>query len=98
MVTMTHSKQVAGVDAGGQVVWKLGNQDVGGRFADPCGAQRLSNGNTVSCCYGQNDPQKPKLIEVTRSGEVVWEYFNPDAKAHEVHVLTTNGATEGAIK
>ena len=98
LVTLTHSNQVAEFDAEGKVVWKLGNQDVGGRFADPCGAQRLSNGNTIICCYGQNDPQKPKLIEVTRTGEVVWEYFNPDAKAHEVHVITTNGAPEGAIK
>jgi outer membrane protein assembly factor BamB len=98
LVTLTNGNRVVEFDAAGKVVWKLTNEDVGGRFADPCGAQRLANGNTVICSYGQKDPAKPKLLEVTRSGEVVWEYFHPEAKAHEVHVLTTNGVPEGAIK
>lgn len=98
LVTLTNGNRVVEFDAAGKVVWKLTNEDVGGRFADPCGAQRLANGNTVVCSYGQKDPAKPKLLEVTRGGEVVWEYFHPEAKAHEVHVLTTNGAPEGAIK
>ena len=98
LVTLTNGNRVVEFDAAGKVVWKLTNEDVGGRFADPCGAQRLANGNTVVCSYGQKDPDKPKLLEVTRGGEVVWEYFHPEAKAHEVHVLTTNGAPEGAIK
>jgi len=36
------------------------------------GAQRLSNGNTLICegCDG-------RIFEVTRAGEVVWEYVNP---------------------
>jgi hypothetical protein len=98
LVTLTHGNQVVEFDADGKVVWKLENKDVGGRFADPCGAQRLSNGNTVICSYGQKDPMKPKLFEVTREGEVVWEFFDPSIKAHEVHVLTTNGVAEGALK
>lgn len=98
LVTLTNGNRVVEFDAAGKVVWKLTNEDVGGRFADPCGAQRLANGNTVICSYGQRDPAKPKLVEVTRSGEVVWEFFHPEAKAHEVHILTTNGAPEGAMK
>lgn len=98
LVTLTNGNRVVEFDGTGKVVWKLGNKEVGGRFADPCGAQRLSNGNTVICCYGQKDPAKPKLFEVTRYGEVVWEYFHSEAKAHEVHVLTTSGKPEGAIK
>jgi hypothetical protein len=38
------------------------------------------------------------MLEVTREGEVVWEFFHPDAKAHEVHVISTNGTPEGAMK
>jgi hypothetical protein len=98
LVTLTNGNRVVEFDAAGKVVWKLTNEDVGGRFADHCGAQRLASGNTVICCYGQGNPAKPKLVEVTRSGEVVWEFFHPEAKAHEVHILTTNGAPEGAIK
>lgn len=98
LVTLTHGNRVVEFDAAGKVVWKLTNDEVGGRFADPCGAQRLASGNTVICSYGQKDPAKPKLFEVTRSGEVVWEFFHPDAKAHEVHVITTNGKPEGAMK
>lgn len=98
LVTLTNGNRVVEFDAAGKVVWKLTNDDVGGRFADPCGAQRLQNGNTIVCCYGQKDPAKPKLLEVTRAGEVVWEYFHPEAIAHEVHVLTSNGAPEGVMK
>lgn len=98
LVTLTNGNRVVEFDAAGKVVWKLTNDDVGGRFADPCDAQRLQNGNTIVCCYGQKDPAKPKLLEVTRAGEVVWEYFHPEAIAHEVHVLTSNGAPEGVMK
>lgn len=98
LVTLTHGNRVVEFDAGGKVVWLIDNAKVGGRLADPCGAQRLANGNTVICSYGQRDPMKPKLFEVTREGEVVWEFFHPDATAHEVHVLTTNGAAEGTMK
>ncbi|HYB70146.1 MAG TPA: aryl-sulfate sulfotransferase [Candidatus Bathyarchaeia archaeon] len=44
------------------------------------GAQRLANGNTLICegCHG-------RIFEVTRSGEVVWEYVNP-------HFFTEPGA------
>lgn len=98
LVTLTHGNRVVEFDAAGKVVWQLTNKEVEGRFADPCGAQRLANGNTVICSYGQKDPAKPKLFEVTRSGEVVWEFFHPEVKAHEVHVITTNGKPEGAMK
>lgn len=98
LVTLTHGNRVVEFDAEGKVVWLLDNAKVGGRLADPCGAQRLGNGNTVICSYGQRNPEKPKLFEVTPGGEVVWEFFHPDATAHEVHVLSTNGSPEGAMK
>jgi len=98
LVNLTHGNKTVEFDADGKVVWKVTNEDVGGRFADPCGAQRLANGNTVICSYGQRDPRKPKLFEITPDKKVVWEFFHPKAKAHEVHILTTNGKKEGYLK
>lgn len=98
LVTLTHGNRVVEFDSAGKVAWLIDNAKVGGRLADPCGAQRLANGNTVICSYGQRDPAKPRLFEVTREGEVVWEFFHPDATAHEVHVITTNGTAEGTMK
>lgn len=98
LVTLTHGNRVVEFDAEGNIVWQIDNTKAGGRLADPCGAQRLANGNTVICSYGQRDPAKPRLFEVTRGGEVVWEFFHPDATAHEVHVISTNGTPEGMMK
>ena len=36
------------------------------------GAQRLPNGNTLIC-----SGVKGRLFEVTRDGEIVWEYMSP---------------------
>lgn len=98
LVNLTHGNKTVEFDADGKVVWKVTNADVGGRFADPCGGQRLANGNTVICSYGQRNPKKPKLFEITPDKQVVWEFFHPQAKAHEVHILTTNGKKEGYLK
>lgn len=92
LVNLTHGNKTVEFDAGGKVVWKVDNKDVGGRFADPCGGQRLANGNTVICSYGQKAPGKPKVFEITRDKQVAWEYLNPELRGiHEIHVLTTNG-------
>ncbi|MCB1231355.1 MAG: hypothetical protein KDN19_13870 [Verrucomicrobiae bacterium] len=92
LVDLTHGNKTAEFDAEGNVVWKVDNSDVDGRFADPCGCQRLANGNTVICSYGQKAPEKAKIFEITHEKEVVWEYLNPNLRGiHEIHVLTTNG-------
>lgn len=70
---------------------KLTNEDVAGHSADPCGGQRLANGNTIICNYGQKNPKKVKIFEVTRDKKVVWEFFHPKARAHGIHIVTTNG-------
>ena len=98
LVNLTHGNKTVEFDTNGKVVWKVTNADVDGRFADPCGGQRLANGNTVICSYGQSNAEKPKLFEVTPDKEVVWEFFHPNVRAHEVHVLTTNGKQEGYLK
>ena len=79
------------VDRVVRMAWQAENADTGGRFADPCGAQRLPNGNTIVCSYGQRNKDKVRIFEITPEKKVVWEYFSPVAGAHEIHVITTNG-------
>jgi len=69
-------------------VWKVSNLDVKERpFQDPCGIQRLPNGNTVIASYGAK--QGVKLFEITPNKELVWSYSQYGA--HEFQILTTNG-------
>lgn len=56
-----------------QPVWEYTARPRGSFLADfISGAQRLINGNTFIC-----DGPKGRFFEVTREGEVVWEYLNP---------------------
>jgi hypothetical protein len=98
LVNLTNGNKTVEFDPSGKVAWRVDNSHVGGRFADPCGGQRLANGNTLICSYGQRKGGMPKLFEVNRDKKVVWEYFNPAVRAHEVHVISTNGKPEGFLK
>jgi hypothetical protein len=55
------------------IVWEYADQSIF-EFFSPyiSGAQRLPNGNTLICegCHG-------RILEVTREGDVVWEYVSP---------------------
>ena len=95
---LTNGNKCVEFDSKGRVAWRLDNSHVNGRLADPCGGQRLTNGNTVICSYGQKKGDMPKIFEVTKDKKVVWEYFNPEVRAHEVHVISTNGKKEGSLK
>ncbi|MES2793318.1 MAG: hypothetical protein V4719_27150 [Planctomycetota bacterium] len=89
LVTLTHSNKVVEFSEKGEVVWSISNDDIAGKpFADPCGAQRLPNGNTVIASYGATGPVK--VFEVTPDKKLVWTYTGKH-KAHEIQVLTTNG-------
>jgi hypothetical protein len=98
LVNLTNGNKAVEFDRDGKVIWRVDNFDVGGRLADPCGGQRLTNGNTIICSYGQKKGDMPKIFEVTKDKKVVWEYFNPEVRAHEVHVISTNGKKEGFLK
>jgi hypothetical protein len=91
LVNLTHGHKSAEFNPAGEVVWHVDNSHVDGQFNDPCGGQRLPNGNTVFGAYGQTDPTKPKIFEVTRDKDVVWEFYHPEVRAHEIHIITTNG-------
>jgi hypothetical protein len=97
VVNLTHGNKTVEFAPDGSVAWSCDNKDADGRFSDPCGGQRLPNGNTVVGSYGQKDTEKVKVFEVNRDKEVVWEFFHPTVKAHEVHILTTNGKPVGPI-
>ena len=94
---LTNGNKCVEFDSKGRVAWRLDNSHVDGILADPCGGQRLTNGNTVICSYGQKRGDMPKIFEVTKDKKVVWEYFNPEVRAHEVHVISTNGKKEGSL-
>ena len=91
LANLTNGNKTVEFAPDGSVAWSVDNDDVGRRFADPCGGQRLPNGNTLICSYGQRDPTKTRLFEINTEKEVVWEMFFPPSTSHQVHVLTTNG-------
>jgi hypothetical protein len=96
--TCTHGNLVVEFDADGKIVWQLSNADLPRPLLkDPCGAQRLPNGNTVITSYGEGRPGEVKLLEVTREKKLVWTLR--DERAHGIHefqILDTNGkALEG---
>ncbi|MEI7899292.1 MAG: aryl-sulfate sulfotransferase [bacterium] len=56
-----------------QIVWSYHSKASHGMFSHiGSGAQRLANGNTLVCADTEGH-----IIEVTPSGEAVWEYINP---------------------
>ena len=89
LVNLTHGNKTVELDAAGKIVWKISNDDFAEKpFKDPCGAQRLPNGNTVIASYAANEGIK--VFEVTREKKIVWKYEGPH-RAHEIQILTTNG-------
>jgi hypothetical protein len=91
LVNLTHGNRTIEVDAAGAIVWQVTNEDLGAPlFRDPCGAQRLPNGNTVIASYGQSG-KGVKLFEVTREKKVVWTWSSERPGVHQVHVFETNG-------
>ena len=89
LVNLTHGHQTVELNRKGEVVWKVSNDDFeGDPFVDPCGGQRLPNGNTVIASYGAKEGIK--LFEVTPQKEMVWTYTG-DYRAHHFQILTTNG-------
>ncbi|HEV8378159.1 MAG TPA: hypothetical protein VGP99_04865, partial [Tepidisphaeraceae bacterium] len=73
LINCTHGDMVIEVDKDGKIVWQLSNADLPTPLLhDPCGAQRLPNGNTVIASYGAAGENDVKLLEVTPKKEVVW--------------------------
>ena len=98
VIGCTHGNMVVEVDANGETVWQLTNQDLPGPLIkDACGVQRLPDGHTVITSY-QAGAGDVKLIEVTRAKELVWVYR--DTKNHGIHhfqILDTNGKPTAGV-
>ena len=92
LVTLTHGNKVVEFDKTGKIVWEVSNDDLEEKpFNDPCGAQRLPNGNTVIASYGASytEGESIKIFELTADKKIVWTYKGYGA--HGIQVLTTNG-------
>jgi hypothetical protein len=60
--------------ASGSIVWQYRGDPPESFYSELRGsAQRLPNGNTLIC-----EADRGHVIEVTRAGEVVWEFWNPE--------------------
>ena len=92
LITCTHGNLVVEVNAKKEIVWQLSNADFPiALLNDPCGAQRLPNGNTVICSYAIGEAGT-KLFEVTREKKVVWTFLEKIGPGiHEVEILDSNG-------
>lgn len=89
LVNLTHGNKTVEMDPAGKVVWQVSNEDFEtSPFQDPCGAQRLPNGNTVIASYGAKEGIK--LFEVNPEKEMVWSY-DGDYRVHHFQILSTNG-------
>ena len=89
LVNLTNGHKTVEMDPTGKVVWKVSNDDFPGKpFDDPCGGQRLPNGNTVIASY--HAQTGIKIFEVTRDKKIVWNYSGKH-RAHTFQILTTNG-------
>lgn len=89
LASLTHGNRVAEFDAEGKVAWMLTNDDLPEPLLkDPCGVQRLPNGNTVICSYGAAGADEVKLLEVTRDKKLVWTYKSGKRGGiHHVQIL-----------
>jgi outer membrane protein assembly factor BamB len=93
LVSLTHGNKVVEFDQQGKIVWKVDNEDVGGKFKDPCGSQRLANGNTVVGSHAATTGIS--MVEVTPDKKIVWTSDHPlAAGVHHFQILTTNGKPE----
>jgi hypothetical protein len=93
LVNCTHGLMVVEFDKDARIIWQLTNADLPHPYlADPCGGQRLPNGDTVIASYGQGKPGEVKLFEVTPGKKVVWIYRDDKKHGiHEVQIIDTNG-------
>lgn len=93
LVSLTHGNKVVEFSPTGAVVWKATNEQVKGLFQDPCGSQRLANGNTVVGSHAAN--KGISMVELTPDHQMVWTSDHPAAAGvHHFQILTTNGRPE----
>ena len=69
----------------GETVWQYGAGDGEAFFSRTCGSvQRLANGNTLV-----TESDNGRAFEVTRDGDIVWEYVTPHRVGSESELIAT---------
>lgn len=93
LVSLTHGNKIVEFNGQAEIVWQVNNDDVKGLFQDPCGAQRLANGNTV---VGSHAATKGvSMVELSPEKKILWTSDHPlAAGVHHFQILTTNGKPE----
>ena len=90
LANLTNGNKTVEFDKDGKVAWVVTNKDLGGTyFRDPCGGQRLPNGNTIVSSYGSKG-DFVKVFEISPDKKVVWSFYSPSVKGHGIQVLSTN--------
>ncbi len=93
LVSLTHGNKVVEFNGRGEIAWQVNNDHMKGLFKDPCGSQRLANGNTVVGSHAANTGIS--MVEVTPDHRIVWTSDHPlAAGVHHFQILTTNGKPE----
>ena len=96
VASLTHGNKVVEFNPRGEIVWKVTNDDVKGLFKDPCGSQRLANGNTVIGSHAASPGIS--MVEVNTDKKIVWTSEHPlAAGVHHFQILTTNGQPEPGL-
>ena len=75
----------------GDVVWELGKNELPNiNLSWIAGVQRLSNGNTILCDWG-NGKSEIKAMEITPEKQIVWQLTNPVFKGiTRIQVVQSN--------
>ncbi len=68
-----HSRVIEVDPVAGEIVWSYETPDLFSRLRG--GAQKLANGNILV-----TESDRGHALEVTRGGEIVWEFWNPDVR------------------
>jgi hypothetical protein len=73
-VEREYSRVVEMDPSSGEIIWEYTAEQPDTFYSRLKGsAQRLQNGNTLIC-----ESHKGRVIEVTKEGQVVWEWLNPE--------------------
>lgn len=95
VITCTSGNRIVVLDQAGELVWQVTTDELDGLLQDVCGLQVLKNGHFLVSCYGNQDADGIKMMEITSDKEIVWTYQNPGIKyIHTLQILTTNGIPE----
>lgn len=90
LAALTNGDRVVEYGADGAVRWRVTAAETDGAIADPCGVQRLPNGNTMIASY-RIGKGGVRLLEVAPDKRVVWTWKADVPAVHHFHVFEIDG-------